>query len=230
MFRNWRSRATAEERLNADFRAQAQAVDKSHAVIEFGIDGSIRSANENFLRVMGYTLDEIRGKHHRSFVDPAYAQSPEYVKFWLDLKAGRHLTGEFARVAKGGREVWLQASYSPILDPDGKPYKIVKFALDVTEQKQQSARNLSELAAIDRSTGVIHFELDGTIVDANENFLRSVDTGWANCKAAIIPCSSTKPPPAAGNIVNFGTSWQRNVCRGCLPADRKRRPHHLAAG
>ncbi|MGD0475532.1 MAG: PAS domain-containing methyl-accepting chemotaxis protein [Candidatus Velthaea sp.] len=174
MFRNWRSRSAAEDRLNADFRAQAKAIDESHAVIEFGIDGSVESANENFLRVMGYTRDEIRGKHHRLFVDPAYAQSSDYVKFWLDLKAGRHLTGEFARIAKGGREVWLQASYSPILGPDGKPFKIVKFALDVTEQKQQSARNLSELAAIDRSTGVIHFELDGTIVDANENFLRSV--------------------------------------------------------
>jgi methyl-accepting chemotaxis protein len=174
MFRNWRSRAAAEDRRNADFRAQAQAIGESHAVIEFCIDGTIESANENFLRTMGYTLDEIRDRHHRLFVRPAYAQSSEYVTFWRDLNAGKHLTGEFARVAKGGREVWLQASYSPILGTDGKPYKIVKFALDVSEQKQRSARNLSEIAAIDRSMGVIRFELDGTIVDANENFLRIV--------------------------------------------------------
>jgi methyl-accepting chemotaxis protein len=174
MFRNWRSRAAAEDRLDADLRAQARAIDTSHAVIEFRIDGTIENANDNFLRTMGYTLDEIRGKHHRLFVSPAYGQSPGYVKFWRDLNAGNHLSGEFARVAKGGREVWLQASYSPILGADGKPYKVVKFALDVTEQKQQSARNLSELAAIDRSMAVIRFELDGTIVDANENFLRAV--------------------------------------------------------
>ena len=109
----------------------------------------------------------------RIFVDPVYARGGEYAEFWRRLGRGECVAGEFERVRQGGRRIWLQASYNPILDRSGTPYKIVKFALDVTEQKEKSARYESELAAIDRSTGVIHFDLDGTIIDANENFLRS---------------------------------------------------------
>jgi methyl-accepting chemotaxis protein len=155
----------------ADSAAQLEAINRSQAMIEFETDGTIITANDNFLGAMGYTLDEVRGKHHSMFVDDAYARSPEYKAFWERLGRGEYVTDEFKRLGKGGKEVWIQASYNPILDLNGRPAKVVKFATDVTCQKVRNADYEGQLAAINKSQAVIEFEMDGTIITANDNFL-----------------------------------------------------------
>ncbi len=156
---------------NADLMGQIAAIGKVQAVIEFELDGTIISANENFLGAMGYSLEEIQGQHHSMFADEQYATSDEYNAFWGALRAGEYQTGEFKRVGKGGREVWIQASYNPILDLNGKPFKVVKYATDVTEHRLATANYEGQIDAIGKAQAVIEFELDGTIVTANENFL-----------------------------------------------------------
>jgi methyl-accepting chemotaxis protein len=151
---------------SADFEGQIQAIGKSQAVIEFTLDGTITDANENFLQTLGYTLDEVKGRHHRMFCDPAYVQSVEYRNFWEKLARGEFDRGEYKRIGKGGREVWISASYNPILDMNGRPMKVVKFATDVSQQKLKD----QELLALSKTQAVISFNLDGTVIDANENF------------------------------------------------------------
>ncbi|MFN9970268.1 MAG: PAS domain-containing protein, partial [Phycisphaerae bacterium] len=129
-------------------------------VIEFNFDGTIRTANENFLKTVGYTLEEIRGKHHCMFVDSAYAASHEYRQFWAELNEGRYGSGEYKRFGKGGKEIWIQASYNPILDLNGRPFKVVKYATDVTATKLQSADYQGQLNAIGKSQAVIEFNMD----------------------------------------------------------------------
>ncbi|MEO1524066.1 MAG: methyl-accepting chemotaxis protein [Planctomycetota bacterium] len=137
-------------------------------------DGTILTANDNFIAAVGYSLEEIQGKHHRIFVDPEHANSAEYKQFWTDLAKGEFKSGEFHRIAKDGTEIWIQASYNPILDPNGKPYKVVKFASDITEAKRRSADQQGQLDAIGKSQAVIEFDLDGIIRHANQNFLDAV--------------------------------------------------------
>jgi methyl-accepting chemotaxis protein len=146
------------------------ALDRSTAVIEFQTDGTIVNANANFCRAMGHALDDIRGKHHRMFVDPAYAASDDYRRFWDRLNRGEFVAGEFQRVAKGNREIWLQASYNPVLDKNGLVVRVVKFATDITDQKNQASDATGQIDAINRSQAVISFDLDGVILTANENF------------------------------------------------------------
>ena len=165
---------TSEKLRNADFAGQLSAIGKSQAVIEFTLDGTILSANANFLAAMGYALEEIRGKHHSLFVESATRDSAAYREFWAALNRGEYQAGEFKRIGKGGKEVWIQASYNPILDMNGKPFKIVKFATDVTAQKLQSADIAGQLQAIGKSQAVIEFTLDGAIKTANEGFLATM--------------------------------------------------------
>jgi methyl-accepting chemotaxis protein len=155
----------------ADMRASWAALDRSQAIIEFKMDGTIITANENFLKTLGYSLAEIQGRPHSMFVDPVEKNSREYQQFWQNLNRGEYQARVFRRIAKSGREVWIQASYNPVLGRSGKPYKVVKLATDVTEQKQQSANDRGQIDAIRRSQAVIEFNLDGTIIDANQNFL-----------------------------------------------------------
>ena len=124
----------------ADYRGQIDAINKSQAVIEFSLDGKILHANENFLNALGYSLEEIKGQHHSMFAEPAYRQSAEYRLFWEKLGRGEFDAGEYKRIGKGGKEIWIQASYNPIFDGNGKAYKVVKYATDVTEQKQRERR------------------------------------------------------------------------------------------
>ncbi len=135
----------------ADHIAKLAAIDRVQAVIEFDLDGNVLVANNNFLDVMGYTLDEVRGRHHRIFVDKAYAQSPEYVEFWKRLRGGEFIAAEFKRFHKSGAEVWIQASYNPVLDPSGRPVKVVKFATDITQRK----RDEKVMADLRRSLGLM---------------------------------------------------------------------------
>jgi methyl-accepting chemotaxis protein len=154
-----------------DALAQLAALHKSQAVIEFKLDGTILTANDNFLRAMGYSLTEVQGQHHRIFVDPVEANSAAYREFWAKLNRGEFQAAEFKRVAKGGREVWIEASYNPILDGAGKLTKVVKFATDITSKKINTMESAGKVSAIGRAQAVIEFNLDGTIVTANENFL-----------------------------------------------------------
>jgi methyl-accepting chemotaxis protein len=166
--------ASADQARLADVRAQLDAINRSQAVIEFELDGTILGANDNFLAALGYKRDEIVGKHHSMFLDAETRASAEYRRFWTDLAAGKFQAGEFKRIAKGGREVWIQASYNPVLDASGRAYKVVKFAADITAAKLQAADWLGQVDAISKSQAVIEFELDGTIRTANANFLGAV--------------------------------------------------------
>ena len=155
-------------------KALAAAISKSQAVIEFGMDGTIVTANENFLKALGYALGEIQGKHHSMFVDASERDSASYREFWARLNRGEYQAAEYKRIGKGGREVWIQASYNPVLDGNGRPVKVVKFATDITERKIKSMEEAGQIAAIGRAQAVIAFALDGSIVTANENFLRAM--------------------------------------------------------
>jgi methyl-accepting chemotaxis protein len=154
-----------------DLLAIYQALDRVQAMIEFNLDGTVVSANDNFLRIFGYSLDEVVGKHHRMFCDPDYVKSDAYAEFWKNLGRGEYHAAEFKRLTKGGKEIWLQASYNPVFDKDGKPVRVVKFATDVTAAKLQIAEFEGKIRAIERAQAVIEFELDGTVIRANENFL-----------------------------------------------------------
>jgi methyl-accepting chemotaxis protein len=154
-----------------DAQAQLAAINRSRAVIEFNMDGTIISANQNFLDALGYRLDEIQSKHHSMFVPSDQRDSSEYRAFWTALNRGEFQAGEFKRIAKGGREIWIEAAYSPILDSANKPVKVVKFGTDVTQRKRRGMADASKIAAVNRAQAVIEFNLDGTIVTANENFL-----------------------------------------------------------
>jgi len=152
--------APADDSNIVDLKGQVAAINRSMGVIEFNMDGTVITANENFLGVINYSLDEVKGRHHRMFVDPAFANSSDYRAFWDKLNRGEYESGEFKRIAKGGREVWLQASYNPILDLNGKPYKVVKYASDITPQKNYQA----EVASVLKETGrVMDLIADGDL-------------------------------------------------------------------
>lgn len=155
-------------------RGGAEAISKTQAVIEFELDGTILTANENFLKTLGYRLDEIQGRHHSMFVEPEYAASAEYKRFWNQLNEGKSQSAEYKRLGKGGKEVWIVASYNPIFDEGGTPFKVVKYATETTSTKLKNADYQGQLDAINKSQAVIQFEMDGTIVTANDNFLGAV--------------------------------------------------------
>ncbi|MGD1879357.1 MAG: PAS domain S-box protein [Kiloniellaceae bacterium] len=160
--------------LRNDTAARLAALDRSQAIIEFTMDGTIITANANFLNAMGYTLDEVKGKHHSIFVEPAFRESAEYKAFWEKLNRGEFEAAQYKRIGKGGKEVWIEASYNPLLGRNGKPFKVVKYATDVTKQKAEFADLSGKVEAIGRSQAVIEFQLDGTIITANENFLKTL--------------------------------------------------------
>jgi len=148
-----------------------EAVTQSQAVIEFTPDGKIVTANRNFLDAMGYELGEIAGQHHSMFVEETLANSQDYRDFWSSLAQGEFRTGEYKRIGKGGRPVWIQASYNPVKDASGRTYAVIKFATDVTQRKLANADVNGKLNALDKSQAIIEFDLDGTIQTANQNFL-----------------------------------------------------------
>lgn len=157
--------------FNSDDHATLSAFSRSQAIIEFKMDGTIITANENFLKAMGYRLGEVQGQHHRIFVEPAYRDSQDYRHFWEALKRGEFQQAQFKRIGKDGREVWIEASYNPVLDRSGRPYKVVKIATDISAQKAIFADLQGKIDAASRSQAMIEFDLDGTILTANENFL-----------------------------------------------------------
>ncbi|WP_151173551.1 methyl-accepting chemotaxis protein [Pseudoalteromonas ruthenica] len=165
---------TKESNTSNEDTMLLKALNRSQAVIEFTPSGNILTANDNFLRVMGYNLEEIQGQHHRLFVDAKEASSPEYKRFWQRLSAGEYISDEFRRVDKSGEDIWIQASYNPVMNQQGEVVKVVKFATDITESKLKRAELEGRAKAISRAQAVIEFELDGTIITANDNFLSTL--------------------------------------------------------
>ena len=165
---------TIEKNRTAEFNGKINGISKSQAMIEFNMDGTIITANENFLKTLGYDLSEIKGRHHRQFVDPVYANSFEYRAFWEKLNRGEFDSAEYKRIAKGGKEIWINASYNPIFNADGKAYKVVKFATDITKQKLTGMEFEAKMNAVSKAQAIIEFNLDGTITTANENFLKTL--------------------------------------------------------
>ena len=164
---------TEQERLE-DAACQLAAIHKSRAVIEYGLDGTILTANDKFLKLFGYRLDEIEGKDRSTFEAEAGGQNDHDEELWAKLCCGEYLSGEFRRVGKGGKEIWISAIYNPVSDARGKLYKIVGYATDITRERQQRNDWQGQIAAIRRSQAVIEFNLDGTVLDANENFLNAL--------------------------------------------------------
>jgi methyl-accepting chemotaxis protein len=154
-----------------DTQRQLDAFGRLLPVIEFDLRGNVLRANENFMSASGYTRAELRGAHHRMFVDPEYARSAQYVEFWDRLRRGESQSAQYKRMAKNGRIVWVQATYYPIIGVFGRPYKVVKHTVDITEQMMRVSDGLGQLAAISKAQAVIEFDLDGTIRTANQNFL-----------------------------------------------------------
>lgn len=159
-----------ESGFNSD-RALTQAINRSQAVIEFTAQGNIVTANKNFLDAMGYTLADIKGKHHRMFVEPSEQSSSSYAEFWQELSKGEFKEGEFCRLSKNGKSVWLRATYNPIYDKDGHVIGVVKFAIDITKEKELSIEAQGMVDAINESQAVITFDTAGHILNANRNFL-----------------------------------------------------------
>jgi methyl-accepting chemotaxis protein len=159
---------------NGDAQAQIAAINRSQAVIEFAMDGTILTANQNFLNALGYRLEEIKGKHHSMFVPVGQRDSADYRAFWAALNRGEYQAAEYKRIAKGGRAVWIEASYNPVMDGNNKPVKVVKVASDITQKKMGNLADAGKISAVNRAQAVIEFNLDGTIVTANENFLKTL--------------------------------------------------------
>ncbi|KYK46580.1 histidine kinase [Bradyrhizobium liaoningense] len=173
---------TAKKIRSMTDASKIAAISRAQAVIEFKLDGTVVTANENFCKTLGYSLAEIEGKHHSLFVAEAERNSSAYREFWAALNRGDYQAGEFKRIAKGGREVWILASYNPLLDESGKPYGVVKFATDVTAEKLKNADLAGQIAAIDKAQAVIEFNMDGTIITANANFLGALGYSLAEIK------------------------------------------------
>ncbi len=155
-----------------DLAAVYQALDRVQAIAEFECDGTVIGANEIFLHMFGYAHDEIVGQHHRIFCTPEDAKSPAYDAFWRKLAQGACEASEFKRVTKEGQEIWLRASYLPVIGRDGKPSKVVKFATDVTAARLKTAEYEGKLKAINRAQAVIEFALDGTVITDIVIYLR----------------------------------------------------------
>ena len=166
--------------IDADFRGQIAAVGKAQAVIEFNLDGTILSANPNFCQALGYAPEELVGQHHRLFVEPTHANTPAYQQFWAKLNRGEYDAGQYCRLGKGGKQVWIQASYNPILGVDGKPTKVVKYATDITVDKLHAADTQGQINAISKAQAVIEFSMEGKVLTANDNFLRALGYALAD--------------------------------------------------
>lgn len=158
-------------------KSQMNAVEAAQAILELDLDGKITAANSRFLSVMGYGLEELLGRHHSLLVDHAERESPAYARFWEALRRGEPQQGEQRRIGKGGREVWIQAAYGLIANRAGKPSGIIAAFSDITDRKIRAIACEETLKALDRSQGIMAFDLDGTVIDANETALAMLGYG-----------------------------------------------------
>ncbi|MGE8069204.1 methyl-accepting chemotaxis protein [Pseudomonas sp. NPDC089569] len=190
----------------AGYKGLVAALHRSMAVAEFSLDGKILDANENFLKIMGYRAEQLTGKLHQNFCSPAQVSDKKYGEFWDQLRAGKFVSGTFQRITGRGQTVWLEASYNPVLDESGRAIKVVKYALDVTEQTVKEADIRGKLAALDRAMAVIEFDLGGNILTANDNFLRTMGYTLTDLKGKQhrMFCE-----PALANSSEYTESWRR---------------------
>ncbi|EAK0848195.1 MCP-domain signal transduction protein [Campylobacter lari] len=173
---------TQLEQSNQAFQDILNAISKTMAMIEFQTDGTIISANENFLKTMNYSLDEIKGKHHSMFCLPEVVKSQRYVDFWKDLKSGKSRNGLFRRIAKGGKDIYLEANYLPIINQNNEVYKVIKFANDITQRHYEMLDLKNTIDAANRSMAIIEFNPYGEILNANENFTQTMGYSLSEIK------------------------------------------------
>ena len=206
LFNSYKKDISALQQAIAQQASRLEAINRSMAVIEFDLNGIVLMANENFFKTMGYRSEQVLGQPHRQFCLPDYARSGEYQDFWRRLKSGQFESGTFERMAANGQSVWLEASYNPIKDERGNVVKVVKYALDVTLKVQHESQTKGKLQALDRAMGIIEFNLDGSIVDANQNFLSLVGYSLAELKGQHhrLFCK-----PALANSSEYQDFWRR---------------------
>ncbi len=174
-----------EEKL-FDFQGRNNAVNEAFAVIEFELDGTIITANDNFLNTVGYSLEEIAGKHHRIFVEEAHGRSPEYREFWSRLSRGDTHSGEFQRLGKNGAELWIQAIYAPLVDEQGKVYKVVKFASDITDAVRAREDAAQKKAVVENApVNIMVADTDGTIIYMNPASRATLKTIESQLRVAV---------------------------------------------
>lgn len=183
-----------------------EAIDRSMAVIEFDLDANVLRANDNFLKTMGYERDQVLGKPHRQFCTPELVRSSQYSQLWSRLKNGEFVSGTFERVNSKGQPIWLEASYNPIKDDAGRVVKVVKYAMDVTAKIQEESETTAKLQAIDRAMAVIEFNLDGTILYANQNFLTRMGYSLSELKGKHHRMFCT---PEMSNSTAYQDFWRR---------------------
>ncbi len=222
---------TAQKIRSMEDAGRIAAIGRAQAVIEFNLDGTIISANDLFLAAVGYSLAEIKGKHHSMFVAPGERDSSAYREFWASLNRGEFQSAEYKRFGKGGKEVWILASYNPILDDTGKPFKVVKFASDVSAQKLKTADFEGQIEAIGKSQAVIEFDMEGTMLNANANFLGAL--GYSLGEIRGRHHSMFVPPDRARQRSLsrvLGEPEARRVPVGRIPPPRQGRPRGLDPG
>ena len=194
------------QHTNAQQASLLDAIERSMAVIEFDLQGSVLRANDNFLKTMGYRAEQILGQSHRMFCTPAFARSAEYNQLWTHLRNGHFQSGTFERLAGNGQSVWLEASYNPVRDDTGQVIKVVKYAMDVTPRLQAESEANAKLGAIDRAMAVIEFNLDGTIITANDNFLQRMGYSLAQIQGKHHRMFCT---PELANSAAYTEFWKR---------------------
>ena len=206
LFNSNKKNISALQQTIAQQASLLEAINRSMAVVEFDLNGIVLRANDNFLKTMGYRLEQVLGQPHRQFCTPAYARSGEYSQLWSRLNAGQSESGIFERIAGNGQTIWLEASYNPVKDELGNVVKVVKYALDVTLRVQQESEAKNKLQAIDRSMAIIEFNLDGSIIDANQNFLDVVGYSLAELKGKHHKLFCR---PALANGSEYQDFWRR---------------------
>ncbi|OCW19615.1 methyl-accepting chemotaxis protein [Pseudomonas aylmerensis] len=182
------------------------AIERSMAVIEFDLHGNVLRANDNFLKTMGYRAEQVAGQPHRMFCTPGFARSAEYGQWWSNLRSGQFQSGTFERVAGNGQSVWLEASYNPVRDDAGQVVRVVKYAMDVTPRLQAESEANAKLDAIGRAMAVIEFNLDGTILTANANFLQRMGYSLAQIQGKHHRLFCTPQTAASSQYSDF---WRR---------------------
>ncbi len=192
--------------LTANYKGQADAIRLSQSVLELALDGTVIEANDIFCKIFGYTHEEIRGKPASMFADAAARESAEYKLMWEGLQRGEHVTGQYKRLGKGGREVWLEVSFNPILGLDGKPFKIVQIATDITARRLQAADFEGQIAAISKAQGIIEFSLDGKVLDANDNVLNMLGYTMSEIRGQH---HSILVDPAYRATVDYRMFWEK---------------------
>jgi methyl-accepting chemotaxis protein len=197
---------TAQEIERHNMRGIFSAIDSVYAYIEFDLNGNVILANKNFLDVLGYQLDEIKGRHHKQFVDPAFSQTVDYANFWIDLREGKAKSDVFKRISKSGKEVWIQAVYSPVRDEVGRVFKVIKIATDVTKQNMLNTENAAKLKAIDVTQATIEFNPDGTVITANDNF---TSTLGFDLREIVGKHHRTFVDPALAGTQEYRNFWER---------------------